>query len=813
MENGSRRDLSSSPSTSPGTQLLRAPTPPSPSPQSLPLSSEHAQSASTAHRIHPSEEYPGGLTSTAWRRNNNTGKQSPDLEDQDQDHPEDGKKIYGGTLPSNSLLPHSIKDHSSSNNSNSSSSTPTRTVVSIRILVIVILISLFSWFYLEALAGGDIEWVKDHLSMLGVNLVLSVLCLTGALTMIAVTPMSTLFAVCLSTGAAIILLALKKWDDGESFEAHGAYNMLVFLVIAVPLNGLIQSILFCQRKMKPEKFRRFMTMNVMGTTIVTTLLLMYYHSIWGTGANGAHLIHGEMMKGGPELCEWQGINIPVVDLLPNYIQNFWTGQLSCPVVSGIEAEWSHDGILTIHCLNKELNKSGLSATYDVLPDTKAWTPEEKIMHTYNKKIVERTQRRTYTEPVLVNDAGVEAIVANCEDKVSKVLIRLVRDEDVLKRVQTVEEAHLEQAETTSAEQEEEQEQELAGMLNGDKSTTTTNQTKDSMRKPNVMVLFMDAVARRQFYRKMAKTAAVVGNLDKSAQGGPQLHEFFRYHAVGFNTDANSRVVYTNHPQPQEPALFPIWKDFHEAGYITSRVEDNCEDWSTQYTGIATSQYFDHELQSPFCLPPYYALEGNPFSNFEGPYSIVSRCLHGTNVHNYALDYMNQFRKAYPDKPWFQMGSFIEGHEGTGEVLLTIDNDFSKFMKGLEEDGTLDNTIIFMMADHGLHMGINFMFTPNGRIEHMNPYLSVILPPLLAQRYPSLAKGLIHNQQSLLTGYEIHATLKLLAAFSAKIPEGGDNDDVDGGEWRRGTLFDEELDPARTCEQAKVPEEYCSCRVA
>lgn len=38
--------------------------------------------------------------------------------------------------------------------------------------------------------------------------------------------------------------------------------------------------------------------------------------------------------------------------------------------------------------------------------------------------------------------------------------------------------------------------------------------------------------------------------------------------------------------------------------------------------------------------------------------------------------------------------------------------------GMEEDGSLENTIVFMMADHGLHMGINFMFTPNGRIEHM-----------------------------------------------------------------------------------------------
>ncbi|ORZ04570.1 hypothetical protein BCR41DRAFT_389926 [Lobosporangium transversale] len=772
------------------------------------VNSNPSESSSTSFNAHQSDEY-SGLSFAAWRRNYSRQNPSPDYSSQeerreDPGDDDDSEKIHGGVSPSSFLLPVSSKDRFPSGHDKRNGITSnkmTRTVISIRILVIVILISLFSWFYLEALAGGDIEWVKNHLSILGTNLILSVLCLTTALTMIVLTPMTRAFTICLCSGVGVILYALKRWDDGESFEAHGAYNMLVFLVIAVPLNGLIQSILFCQRKMPPRKFRRFMTLSVMGTTLLTTLLLTYYHSIWGMGANGAHLLHGKL--NGTQLCEWQGINIPAVDLLPNHIQNFWTGKLYCPVVTGIEAEWTHEGLLTINCLNKEFKVSGASPTYDILPDTKPWPASDKIMHTYNKKIVERTQRHTYNEPVFVNDKGVEAIVANCETDVSKVLIRLVRDQVVLDRVRTAEKTGQGQEEATISEQE--QEHEFTGALKDD----GMKDDKELERRPNVLVLFLDAVSRRNFYRKMAKTASVIASLDKTTQGGPQLHEFFRYHAVGFNTDANSRVVYTNYPEPQSPPAPPIWKDFHEAGYITSRVEDNCEDWSTQYTGVETSKYFDHELQAPFCLPPYYALEGNPFSNFEGPYSIVSRCLHGTNVHNHALEYMNQFRRAYPDQPWFQMGSFIEGHEGTGEVLLTLDGDMARFFKGMEKDGTLDNTIIFMMADHGLHMGINFMFTTNGRIEHMNPYLSVILPPSITQKYPSLAKGLMHNQQSLITGYEIHATLKMLA--SGKMPKHGDEDGVDGGNWRKGTLFDEELDPGRTCEQARVPEEYCSCR--
>ncbi|KAF9101415.1 hypothetical protein BGX27_011491 [Mortierella sp. AM989] len=729
------------------------------------------------------------------------GRHSRPRSSQESDSTQDSldeyhEKIHGGTP----LLP--ISSRESSPPSPSTKHPISRKSVLIRILAIINLISLFSWFYLEALAGGDIEWVKDHLSFLGANLVLSVVCFTLALSLIMLTPMSRTFSNCMFACMGLVLFALKKWDEGESFQQHGAYNMLVFLVISIPLNGLIQLILFMQRTMAPNKFRRVMTTNIVGNIIVVTLTLIYYHSIWGNGANGAHLIHGEI--NGTQLCEWGGSNIPFVDLLPNHIQNFWTGRLTCPVVKGIEAEWSYDGILTISCLNKGFIASGQDPTYDVLPDTRPWPAEDKIRLTYNKIIVKRTERFNYTEPVLVNNEGVESIIANCEPGVSKVLIRVIRNDAVLDRVKAVGEASRLESNIANTAQGEQ--------VGNSIEKANRNHKNEERTKPNVMVIFMDAVSRRQFYRKLAKSSAVVGSLDKTAQGGPQLHEFFRYHAVGFNTDDNSRAVYSNTTQILDPPNLPIWKDFYEDGYITSRVEDNCDDWSAHYTGITTSQYFDHELQAPFCLPPYYALEGNPFSNFEGPHSIVSRCMHGTNVHNHAFEYMNQFRRAYPDKPWFQMGSFIEGHDGTGEVLLTIDNDLSKFFKGMEEDGTLENTIIFIMADHGLHMGINFMFSPNGRIEHMNPYLSVIMPPLVTKRYPSLSRGLMHNQQSLVTGFEIHATLKLLASGKLFNDVEGNNNDMKGDGWRKGTLFDETLDISRTCEQAKIPEEYCSCRV-
>jgi hypothetical protein len=96
-----------------------------------------------------------------------------------------------------------------------------------------------------------------------------------------------------------------------------------------------------------------------------------------------------------------------------------------------------------------------------------------------------------------------------------------------------------------------------------------------------------------------------------------------------------------------------------------------------------------------------------------------------------------------------------------------------------------------------------MLTQNGRIEHMNPLLLMLLPPGLSKQHPSLIPGLDHNEQGLLTHYEFHKTLKLLAKG---IPQNDED-----GTWRNGTLFDETLPNGRTCAEAQIPDIFCQCK--
>src|SRR5690242_7435557 len=101
-----------------------------------------------------------------------------------------------------------------------------------------------------------------------------------------------------------------------------------------------------------------------------------------------------------------------------------------------------------------------------------------------------------------------------------------------------------------------------------------------------------------------------------------------------------------------------------------------------------------------------------------------RCLGPKYVHEYSFDYISQFWKSYRDFPKFALAMFIEGHEGTSELLSVMDDDIRNFLENF--DGYND-TAIFLLADHGLHMGFYWLLTIEGKVEHMTPISFAMVP--------------------------------------------------------------------------------------
>ncbi|KAJ2304581.1 hypothetical protein IWW54_005356, partial [Coemansia sp. RSA 2705] len=252
------------------------------------------------------------------------------------------------------------------------------------------------------------------------------------------------------------------------------------------------------------------------------------------------------------------------------------------------------------------------------------------------------------------------------------------------------------------------------------------------------------------------------------------------------------------------------------------------DWAKEYTGrnfrsqtfAVSNRSLDYELTAPFCLPEFYPSTGNAFGNFKGPYSITARCLFGRYVHDWAFDYLYKLRRELQmpavatvgnrakHRPYMVTATFLEGHEGTGEVLRTLDDALAAFLDDIWQSGELNNTVLMVGSDHGLHMGLNFAYLQNGRIEHQNPFFAMSVPEHLYQYagdyWAAHGEGQAHplalNEQRLTTPFEIHHTFRVLADW----PQFSSND------WSRSLFYPQKK--GRTCSEAGIGASFCMCKV-
>ena len=162
-----------------------------------------------------------------------------------------------------------------------------------------------------------------------------------------------------------------------------------------------------------------------------------------------------------------------------------------------------------------------------------------------------------------------------------------------------------------------------------------------------------------------------------------------------------------------------------------------------------------------------------------------------------------------------MALFMEGHEGTMEVVHTLDHDLAHF---IEHDVDLENTLVLLTADHGNHMGPYPVFTQMGKLELALPALFVLAPQRLLRCYPSIRAALERNQQRLTTPLDVYFALRSLEA----LPEFGAAGSKSSGDTSCGSanthaaLFSANagifgpIALNRTCAEAHIDDAICSC---
>ena len=101
-------------------------------------------------------------------------------------------------------------------------------------------------------------------------------------------------------------------------------------------------------------------------------------------------------------------------------------------------------------------------------------------------------------------------------------------------------------------------------------------------------------------------------------------------------------------------------------------------------------------------------------------------------------------------------------------------------------------------------------------EHKIPLLAMLLPAWVGERYPAQAAALAANEQRLVSGYDLHATLHhLLHLGESDVPPEQQYDSwrVAGNvaeSVRWGVSLLAEVPAGRNCDEAGIPPDFCQC---
>ncbi len=204
-------------------------------------------------------------------------------------------------------------------------------------------------------------------------------------------------------------------------------------------------------------------------------------------------------------------------------------------------------------------------------------------------------------------------------------------------------------------------------------------------------------------------------------------------------------------------------DFYKKrGFINGQALTSC---NREVFDIARGQIenmlwetYDHELISPFC-DINAASEKNAYSILVGSNSIRKRCLYGKNIYEYSLDYLRQFFEVYKNEnKLFRLGLF-DGHEGSNEVIKYSDQRLFDFFTNFEKDSLMDDTTVFIQADHGLAMlGPYSAFKLEDYLhELVLPTFFVIIPTSM-ESYEEVADTMDFNQNSLVTPFNLYNSI-------------------------------------------------------
>ena len=279
---------------------------------------------------------------------------------------------------------------------------------------------------------------------------------------------------------------------------------------------------------------------------------------------------------------------------------------------------------------------------------------------------------------------------------------------------------------------------------------------------NVYLIYLDAVSRNNFIRKLKRTTKLIEKLlysnKKREKKFKNLNafQFFKYHNFNGATQGNIYPLFFGNNLFSHKGI-SIVKFFNERGFVTAAAHNSCNkeiyDWENFDKNITFDTY-DHENVALFC-DTNYEDKIEKWSIRKGKSTVLRRCFYGRDSFDYNFEYILQFLEAYKTERKFFRVSFGDGHEATTEVIKYIDYSLSLFIQKILDNYFDDKTSIILLSDHGAHIP--------------GPYDILVYEEKIIENYLGLFifiipdnnnndQNIFYNQQMMITTYDIHDTL-------------------------------------------------------
>lgn len=335
-------------------------------------------------------------------------------------------------------------------------------------------------------------------------------------------------------------------------------------------------------------------------------------------------------------------------------------------------------------------------------------------------------------------------------------------------------------------------------------------------KLSVFLLGLDSVSRLTAIRKLPKTMAYLHQK-------LEAYTFKGYTKIGGNTYPNLVGMLTgkfasehnfDDKKDYMDKLNLIWKNFSDSNYVTSHGEDWPELATFNYLGTGfmkppTMHYLRRYTLAMNKVQPFHQIMVDVALFIEKYVKLRKRsalCFGNRKIHMIILEFCKQFLEAYRGKLKFNFAWLVQlAHENINFVGAA-DQDLYEFFKWMYEKRHLNKTVLIFCSDHGSRQD-DIRNSYIGRMEDRMPLLSIVIPEHIKRKYPHIHENLLSNTERLTSTFDTFQTLSdiLHGNFTNKTSPIRKKPP-----WGK-SLF-EKIPQNRTCFDAKIPEEFCTCYV-